>query len=171
MPDFTFRVAVWQDKTLLSRLLELYQYDMTAYWPQDLNVHGEYGSIAFERYLRNPLLKAYLFYVDGQSAGFGLVDPDVSLPENEFWMGQFFVLQKYRRQGLGAQAARYIFDQHPGRWEVGQMPLNLPAKAFWLRAISQYTGGQFVEHELHDERWHGSLQCFDNRSRVRAAPV
>jgi hypothetical protein len=24
------------------------------------------------------------------------------------------------------------------------------------------TGGNFVEHELHDERWDGFLQCFDN---------
>ncbi len=163
MPAFNFRVAVWQDKTVLARMLELYQYDMTSYWPQDLNVHGEYGSIAIERYLKNPLLKAYLFFADGQNAGFGLVDPDVSLPENEFWMGQFFVLKKYRHLGLGAQAARFIFDQHRGRWEVGQMPLNLPAKAFWLRTISEYTAGRFAEYELHDDRWDGYLQCFDNR--------
>jgi hypothetical protein len=41
------------------------------------------------------------------------------------------------------------------------MPLNLPARSFWLRTISEYTGGRFVEHELHDERWDGYLQCFD----------
>ena len=162
MPEIRFRVAQWQDKTVLARMLELYQYDMSEFWPQDLNVHGEYGYIAIERYLRNPRLCAYLFFVDEQHAGFGLVDPDVSLPENEFWMGQFFVLKKYRRLGVGRQAARFIFAQHPGKWEVGQMPLNLPAKAFWIRTISDYTAGRFVEHELHDERWDGFLQCFDN---------
>ena len=64
--------------------------------------------------------------------------------------------------GVGAQAARYIFDQFRGKWEVGQMPLNLPAQAFWRRTIAEYTQGRFVEHELHDERWDGFLQCFDN---------
>src|SRR6187402_2154268 len=123
MPDITFRIAQWQDKPVLSRLLELYQYDLSEVWPQDLNLHGEYG-FAVDRYLRNPRLRAYLFRVDSAYAGFGLVDPDVSLPENEFWMGQFFVMKRYRRLGVGTQAVHFIFDQFRGKWEVGQMPLN-----------------------------------------------
>ena len=163
MAEITFRTALWSDRPVLSRLLELYQYDMSEYWPQHLNEHGEYG-FAVDRYLRNPRLKAYLFLVDGHYAGFGLVDPDVSLPENDFWMGQFFVMRRYRRNGVGSLGARFIFDQFRGRWEVGQMPLNLPARAFWRKTIDAYTGGDFVEHELHDERWDGFLQCFDNRT-------
>ena len=160
--ELLVRRAVWADRSVLARLLELYQYELSDIWPQELNEHGEYG-FAVDRYLRNPLLAAYLFLADGRYAGFGLVDPDVSLPENEFWMGQFFVLKRYRRLGLGAMGARHIFDQHRGRWEVGQMPGNDAARAFWRRVIGAYTGGRFVEHELNDERWHGSLQCFDNR--------
>jgi predicted acetyltransferase len=162
MHDITFRRAAWNDKPVLRRMLELYQYDMTEFWPQDLNEHGEFGHVGVERYLRNPLLAAYFFFVDGKHAGFGLVDPDVSLPGNDFWMGQFFVMKKYRRLGVGQRGAHFIFDQHRGKWEVGQMPLNLPARAFWLRTIGDYTGGRFEEHELHDERWDGWLQCFDN---------
>ena len=164
MPDIGFRVAQWQDKAVLSRMLELYQHDISDVWPQDLNLHGEYG-FAVDRYLRNPRLRAYLFLVDGAYAGFALVDPDVSLPENEFWMGQFFVMKKYRRTGVGSRAARFIFDQFRGKWEVGQMPMNATARAFWRRTIDEYTGGRFVEHELHDERWDGHLQCFDNSAR------
>ncbi|MEO5732883.1 MAG: GNAT family N-acetyltransferase [Rubrivivax sp.] len=164
MPEITFRLATWNDKSVLRRLLELYQYDMTEFWPQELNEHGEYGFVAVERYLRNPRLSAVLFLVDGKYAGFGLVDPDVSVPGNDYWMGQFFVLKQYRRLGVGRSGARFIFDRHRGKWEVGQMPLNAPARSFWLRTISDYTGGAFVEHELHDERWDGTLQCFDNSS-------
>ncbi len=87
---------------------------------------------------------------------------------NEFWIGQFFVLKKYRRLGVGRQAARFIFDQHPGKWEVGQMPLNEAAHRFRLRTMSEYTGSTFVEHELHDERWDGYRQCFDG-TQGRAA--
>jgi len=161
MPEISFRIAQWSDRPVLSRLLELYQYDLSEVWPQDLNIHGEYG-FAVDRYLRNPLLRAYLFLVDGHYAGFGLVDPDVSLAQNQYWMGQFFVMKRYRRSGVGRQAARHIFDQFRGRWEVGQMPLNTAAQAFWRRVIGEYTGGNYVEHELHDERWVGFLQCFDN---------
>ena len=161
MAGATFRIAQWQDKSVLSRLLELYQYDLSEVWPQTLNSHGEYG-FAVDRYLRNPMLRAYLFQVDGSYAGFGLVDPDVTLPENQYWMGQFFVMKRYRRAGVGSRGARFIFDSLPGKWEVGQMALNLPARAFWRRTIAEYTHGRFVEHELHDERWDGFLQCFDN---------
>ena len=115
MPEITFRVAGWQDKVVLRQMLELYQYDMTEFWPQDLNEHGEFGYVGVERYLRNPKLKAYFFLVDGKYAGFGLVDPDVSLPENQFWMGQFFVMKKYRRLGVGRSGANFIFDQHRGK--------------------------------------------------------
>jgi predicted acetyltransferase len=161
MPNIAIIVAEWSDRLVLSRLLELYQYDMSEVWPQDLNIHGEYG-FALDRYLRNPLLRAYLFLVDGKYAGFGLVDPDVSLPENEYWMGQFFVMKRYRRMGVASKAARHIFDQHRGKWEVGQMPLNYAAQAFWREIIRAYTNGNYVEHELHDDRWDGFLQCFDN---------
>jgi len=161
MSHITVRAAEWSDRPVLSRLLELYQYDLSDVWPQDLNIHGEYG-FAVDRYLRNPLLRAYLFEVDGKYAGFGLVDPDVSLPENQFWMGQFFVMKRYRRMRVGSQAARHIFDQLRGKWEVGQMPLNYTAQAFWRHVIGEYTKGIYVEYELHDERWDGILQCFDN---------
>ena len=168
MPEITFRIAEWQDKPVLSRLLELYQYELSDVWPQTLNIHGEYG-FAVDRYLRNPGLKAFLFLVDGSYAGFGLVDPDVSLPENQFWMGQFFVMKRYRRTRIGTKGARFIFNSLPGKWEVGQMPLNLPAQAFWRRTIAEYTNGRFVEHELHDERWDGFLQCFDNSVEQNSA--
>jgi predicted acetyltransferase len=161
MPTTLIRIAAWTDRPVLSRLLELYQYDLSEVWPQDLNIHGEFG-FAVDRYLRNPLLRAYLFLVDDKYAGFGLVDPDVCLPGNQFWMGQFFVLKRYRRMGVASAGARHIFDQHRGKWEVGQMPRNLPAQAFWRHLIAEYTGGNCVEHELHDERWDGILQCFDN---------
>ena len=161
-PVFTFQVAEWHDRPVLARMLELYQYDLSDVWPQDLNAHGEYG-FAVDRYLRNPRLCAILFLVNGRYAGFGLIDPDVTFAENEYWMGQFFVMKRYRRSGLGTKAARFIFDRFPGKWEVGQMPLNRPAQAFWRRTIAEYTHGRFVEHELHDERWDGFIQCFDTR--------
>ena len=162
MPTITFRVATWADKSVLRQLVELYQYDMSDFWPQDLNEHGEFGFVGVERYLRNPKLRAYFFLVDGKYAGFGMVDPDVSLPENEYWMGQFFVMKRYRRIGVGKQGARHIFEQHRGRWEIGQVPLNKPARSFWVKTIAEYTNGNFIQMELHDAHWDGYLQCFDN---------
>jgi len=58
-----------------------------------------------------------------------------------------------------------VFDTIRGRWEVGQMARNDAARAFWRRTIDRYTQGNFAELELHDQRWDGWLQCFDN-SRI-----
>jgi predicted acetyltransferase len=159
--DLQVRQATAADRLPIARMLELYQHDLSDLWDQDLDVHGEYG-YALDSYWRHPSCKPFVFTVAGKYAGFALVDDAVSLPDNELWMAQFFVMKKYRRHGVGSAAAGHIFDQVRGRWEVGQMPLNLPAQAFWRRVIGAYTGGRFVEHDLNDERWHGLLQCFDN---------
>ena len=78
-------------------------------------------------------------------------------------MAQFFVLRKYRRRGVGRAAACELFSALPGRWQVGQMPLNLPAQAFWRRVIGACTGGRFVEQRIDSGAWQGVLQSFDNR--------
>jgi predicted acetyltransferase len=167
-PTFSFRVAEWHDRPVLMRMVELYQYDLSDIWPQDLNMHGEYG-FAVDRYLRNPRLSAILFLANDKYAGFGLVDPDVTFLQNHYWMGQFFVMKRYRRAGLGTRAACFIFDRFPGRWEVGQMRRNRLGQAFWRRTIGEYTSGRFVEHDMHDQSWDGFIQCFDNSSRKSGA--
>lgn len=156
--------ATLADQLPIRRMLELYQHDLSDIWDQDLDVHGEYG-YALERYWDTPVHQAFVFRVQDHYAGFALVNDDVCLSGNHLWMAQFFVLKKYRRRGLGAQAAHAVFDSIRGRWEVGQMPGNHAAHAFWLRTIGQYTGGRFTQHELADKRWHGWLQCFDNARR------
>lgn len=153
--------ATLADQLPIRRMLELYQHDLSDIWDQDLDEHGEYG-YALDRYWSAPLHQAFVFRVGGHYAGFALVDDDVCLKESQLWMAQFFVVRKYRRCGVGARAAGVVFDTLRGRWEVGQMPRNLAARDFWRRTIGAYTQGAFVEHELHDRRWDGWLQCFDN---------
>lgn len=170
MNDLQVRPATDEDRLPIRRMLELYQHDLSDVWDQDLDAHGEYG-YAFDRYGRHPKCHAFAFRVAGKYAGFALVDDAVSLPENELWLAQFFIIKKYRRRGVGGAAAGQVFDQLHGRWEVGQMPLNHAAQAFWRRVIGAYTGGNFVEHQLDDARWQGLLQCFDNTPKAsRPAP-
>ncbi len=163
-PTLEVRHAALADQLPIRRMLELYQHDLSDIWDQDVDVHGEYG-YALERYWQQPVHQAFVFLCDGHYAGFALVDDDVCLRENQLWMAQFFVLRKYRRRQLGARAASFVFDNIRGRWEVGQMPGNQRALNFWRQVIGRYTQGRFVEHELHDKRWNGWLQCFDNSVR------
>ena len=167
MNELQVSLATPDERLPIARMLELYQHDLSDLWDQDLDVHGEYG-YALDRYWGRPQHHAFVFRVAGQYAGLALVDDAVKLPENELWLAQFFVLKKYRRRGVGSAAARAVFDAVRGRWEVGQMPLNEAAQAFWRRVIGAYTGGHFTEHDFRDPpdaRWHGLLQCFDNAAK------
>ena len=76
-------------------------------------------------------------------------------------MDQFFVLKKYRRLGVGQLLASTVFSALPGRWEVGQLPRNAVAQAFWRKVISRHTGGHFREHEVRTGPWQGTVQVFE----------
>jgi predicted acetyltransferase len=49
-------------------------------------------------------------------------------------MAEFFILRKYRHQGIGARAAWELFDRFPGRWEVFEIIENTAAQEFWRKA-------------------------------------
>jgi predicted acetyltransferase len=75
-------------------------------------------------------------------------------------MAEFFVLRKYRRQGVGELAAREIFGRFTGPWEIRQRDANIGAVTFWRRVIDRYTGGQFREVTSADDVWQGPVQLF-----------
>jgi len=77
-----------------------------------------------------------------------------------YWMDQFFILKKYRRGGLGQMLADSAFIALPGQWEVGQMPTDIAAQAFWRKVISDYTGDRFNEQKLRTGAWQGVIQVF-----------
>ena len=156
------------DRLAVRNLLELYQHDLSEYWPYELDAHGLYGYHSLDYYWREADHAAYVFLVDNRYAGFALINADVCIPGNEHWMAQFFVARRYRRRGVGQAAARSLFDQRPGLWEVGQLPNNLPARDFWLHVIGAYTGGRFTDQFVQDGEWAGQVQCFDNRAYATA---
>jgi len=168
MTGLEIRRARADEQETVGNLMELYLHDLTDYWPYDVDATGRFGAPSLPTYWHDQSRCAYVFLVEGVYVGFALVSTDVCLPQNQYWMAQFFVLRRYRRRGIAQAAACRIFDDLPGRWEVGQIPLNTPAQTFWLRVIDQYTRGQFETETFDDERWQGPLQWFDNRPQVAA---
>jgi predicted acetyltransferase len=159
------------DRAPLQHMLELYQHDLSHIWPQDLDSQGLFG-YALDRFLggnadadtaagaAGGACHAHLFQVGGHWAGFALVDQRVRLPGGQWWMDQFFVMKKYRRAGIGRRAALAVLGQHPGRWQVGQMPDNLPAQAFWRHTVAALVGHAWLEHRLTQGPWQGVVQAF-----------
>jgi predicted acetyltransferase len=122
--------ATIADKGVLSRLLELYQHDFSEFEPADVGDDGLYGYRYLDAYWTEPARHPFLFRADGKWAGFALV-----VAGEPHDMSEFFVMRKYRRSGVGKQAARQVFARFPGKWTVRQMRRNGPSTIFWRDAI------------------------------------
>jgi hypothetical protein len=67
-------------------------------------------------------------------------------------MAEFFVVRRYRRHGIGTQAAAHqVWKRFPGAWEVRVMRSNATAAPFGKRAISSLTGTP-VEPTLYENQ-------------------
>lgn len=134
-------------KQVIVRLMQLYLYDFTRYLDLDVDKDGSFPAYpGLDSYWSSGKSKyAFLITADGNPAGFALVDRLFRSTEGEYYMTEFFVMQKYRRSGVGTWAAHKLFDMFPGEWKVSQVRANLPARTFWHRVIGEYTGGEFQE--------------------------
>jgi predicted acetyltransferase len=157
---FIVRTASCEDRVPMQRMLELYQHDLSDIWDQDLDCHGEYG-YALDRYWDTEGFHPFVATSSGNFAGFALVNQAVRIGTEGYWMDQFFVLRKYRRQGAGQLLANAVIAALPGRWEIGQMPQNKSAQAFWRKVVGEITGGRYKEHEVVAGAWQGFIQAFE----------
>ncbi len=157
--------AALSDKLVLRNLLELCQHDYSEYDGQDPDENGLFGYRWLDHYWTEPERHPFLVRAEGRLAGFVLVRQIESGPEGPVYsIAEFFVLRKYRRKGVGRQAAWSIFDRFPGTWNVCQEAANLPAQAFWRRIIHQYTDGAYSDQDLQTDEWQGPCQRFISRT-------
>jgi predicted acetyltransferase len=165
--DVQVTPATAADEPVLRNLGELYAYDFSAIVRAELGPEGRYEHDFFSACDGERRI-AYLLRVDGALAGFAIVARGSRLREDAgVWdMAEFFVVRRWRRQGVGARAAASLFARHPGRWEVRERAGNEAAREFWRAAIGSCTGGRFAEEEIADDRWRGWVQRFEASSQA-----
>jgi predicted acetyltransferase len=166
----TIHPARTEDFPALEQLLELYQYDLSDIWLQDLDQSGRYG-FDLTRHKRADRSRAYIARHELQYVGFALTAPAIVTRTQGTWMEQFFVLKRYRRSGTGRALARHVLFDNPGLWEVGQMPGNAAASAFWRSVIGELTGGHYTEQQVTQGWWQGVVQQFDIPNAVHSHPA
>ncbi len=143
--EITLHLMGLAEKPLLTRLMELYLYDFSAYSREDVSEYGYFGYPHIDDYWNEAGRFPYLIRADGKIAGFALICPhcDYRTEPDARCFGEFFVLRKYRRMGVGRTAAMRLFDRHPGPWEVCHWKENTAAGLFWEKVIATYTGGRY----------------------------
>lgn len=134
-----------EQKSVLVQLMELYNYDFSVFSGDDINEYGYFGYAHIDDYWNESGRFPYFIRVDNKLAGLVFVCScceynSLSNPHN---IAEFFVMQKYRRKGIGRAAATQIFDMHKGGWEVTQWAENTPAQMFWKDVIGEYTKGEY----------------------------
>jgi predicted acetyltransferase len=130
VPELEVLPAGRDQVAVVANLMELYLHDFSPLVGADVGAEGRYGYDLLDRYWLDADRVPFLFRVDGRWAGFALVH--TGDPHD---MAEFFVLRKYRRQGVGQEAARTLFARFPGGWLVRQITANPEATRFWRTAI------------------------------------
>lgn len=151
--SFELRDATKEEKEIIANLMQFYVYDFSVFVSYDVDEKGLFGAYPkLDEYWNEPASRfPYLLRKDGHHAGFVLVDRIAAEPP-VFSVTEFFVLKKYRGQGLGKTAAIQLFDRHKGLWKIQQRENNQPAQQFWIRVIDAYTKGKFSDSFINERR-------------------
>ena len=163
MPDTRLARATFDDYDALYNLAQLYQHDFSEFLPGDVDDKGIFQYMDVRRYLTDKEYKAYLARIDNKLGGFVLITSHL-----QHWRGpgryvaEFFVMRRFRRQGIGRKLAFQAFDTYRGHWEVAEVGPNTPAQAFWRKVIGEYTHGRFEESRTLENSLTIIWQTFDS---------
>lgn len=56
---------------------------------------------------------------------------------------EMFILNNYKKQGIGKIAVTKVFDKFKGNWEIKSLPCSEQAEKFWTSVIKEYTNNKF----------------------------
>ena len=76
-------------------------------------------------------------------------------------IAEFFVLNKYRRNGAGKFMADKIFEIYKGKWEIRTLIKNKRAQDFWGSIIKNISNDNFEEKLIRDNSKYAFY--FDNK--------
>lgn len=141
--------ATLADYPVIQNLGRFYVYDMSRFcgflpdWECPEN--GLFECIDLKNYFEDQGKHAFFIKVNDEIAGFALINKEGSTKDVDWNMGEFFVIAKFQKSGVGRLIAEEIFKRFPGIWEIGSIPENTRARNFWKKVITHYTRGQFSE--------------------------
>jgi len=141
--------ATSEDNKTLERMFQFFAHDTSELSGKEIGDDGYYhGLNDLEDYTNQPNYKTYLLQVDGNLAGFVVVRLDESIN----YLRHYFVIRKYRKQKIGLEIAKRIFDMFPGDWRVSTMDYNIPAIKFWEKTLNEFTNDSYTKMRRDDNK-------------------
>lgn len=159
--------GVEADKPVFRNLMQYYKYDSSDFTLEAPNPYGLYEYKYLDHYWTQHGInfegrRAYLVRVNGELAGFTLVNGfnlGLEIQEDAQNIAEFFIMRKWRRQGVGKYVAHQIFQSFAGQWEVKQEKENIIAQRFWETTIDEFTNGNYHRLDSHPA-WDGPVIRF-----------
>ena len=154
------------ERPAIENLMQLYTHDFSTHWAGmargDVDQTGRFAPYCLDPYWSDPSSIPLLFRKAGQIAGFALLNrvghTGGGVDRN---VAEFFVLRKYRRDGVGMTAAHVIFGRFPGVWEVAVTATNFAALDFWRRTLDSLRGiSEWHEQIICSDDWNGPVLRF-----------
>jgi predicted acetyltransferase len=147
-------------------MMQLYQYDFSEFEGKDLDDHGLFSYKYLDHYWIEESRTPLIVRAEGRLAGFVLVNKHSYTTQERFCIAEFFIMRKYRRRGIGREAAYRVFGMFGPLWEVRQTKDNTVAQAFWGNVVSKYTGGDFDCKPDGCGDWKGPILTFKRRTKT-----
>lgn len=128
-----------KEKERLHHINQKYLYEMTSFYPDEMDENGDLHYGHFEEYFVDPKRKAFFIYNDNTMVGFVMIHPySVIGHDPDYTMAEFTIFPSYRRQHYAADAARLILATYHGKWEIKYNEKNIAAKHLWTAIAAPY---------------------------------
>ena len=137
-----------EEKDLLWNINQKYLYEMTLYYPDEMDSQGNLHYGYFDEYFSDPKRKAFFIYNDDKMIGFAMVNPYSAIDHTpDYTMAEFTIFPTYRGNGYAFEAAKLILSMYKGKWEIKYNEKNIAAKKLWTKITAPYSPKLFYLNE------------------------
>lgn len=129
-----------EDKALFWNINQKYLYEMTSYYPDEMDQQGNYHYGYFDAYFSDPERKAFFILNDEKMIGFVMLNPYSAIGHHpDYTIAEFTIFPSYRRKHYAFDAAKLILSNYRGQWEIKYNEKNLGAKNLWMTVTASYS--------------------------------
>ncbi len=142
--DITLHKVGIESKCIIENLFPFYLYDMSEYMGWAANKDGtfRFKESLIASYWTEADHTPYIIKANGELAGFTMVRVYPGT-ENLQDIGQFFILRKFKRKGVGQAVLKLLLRKYPGDWQIRALVENSGAIKFWKRSIEALVGDNY----------------------------
>ena len=150
MTKIELKKSTLETMPIVLSMSNFYRYDLSEFmgWRiEDDGMHRCYGLEKYWSEKNHP----FIIYVDGELAGFALIESSIDNGKINYDLGEFFVLRKFRHQGVAKIVALELFKRYKGGWSIAQLVPNKPAISFWHKILTLSIGNDFAMESIMDD--------------------